>query len=125
MIPVLLGNSFPLSLVRRAVRIDPRTVEELRKEVAERGCISYWGHANTLSAAKAFLGFDPAPSSDRPALALNDDSMPVFEGIAFHKVWILSPDYLPGFRPDICHEVTPEQIPGWQVLRMDFTNTGT
>ena len=123
--PVLLGNSFPLSLIRRAVHIEPRTLVELRQAVSERGCISYWGHDNTLEAAKKFLGFDPAPSAERPALILNGDGLPSLDGVVYDEVWVLSPDYADGFRPGIGVEVVQEQIIGWQVLRIAYNNEAT
>ena len=120
--PILLGNSFPLSLIRRAVRIDQRTVAELRQAVGERGCVSFWGHGNTLEAAKTILGFDPTLPSLRPALTLNGDGFPSLNGAVFEEVWVLSPDYREGFRPAIGCEVTPDQIVGWQILRLKFTD---
>ena len=123
--PVLLGNSFPLSLIRRAVRIEPRTLAELRQAIAVQGCISYWGHDNTLAAAKQFLGFDPAPCRERPALTLSGDGLPLLDGVAYDEVWVLSPDYADGFRPHIGVEVVPEQITNWQVLRIQFRKNGT
>lgn len=117
---VLLGNSFPLSLVRRAVHIEPRTLEELRQAVAVRGCVSYWGHDNTREAAQRFLGFDPAPASERPALALNENQLPTLLGVVFDEVWVLSPDYVEGYRPQIGVEVALERIIGWRVLRLKF-----
>ena len=122
MTPVLLGNSFPLSLIRRSVHIEPRPLEELRQTVGERGCVSFWGHANTLPAAKTFLGFDPTPTVDRPALILNADLLPSLNGVPFDEVWVLSPDYCAGFRPKIGHDVALEQILNWQVLRLIFTD---
>ena len=118
--PVLLGNSFPLSLIRRAVHIEPRSLEELRQTVGERGYVSFWGHTNTLEAAKTILGFDPIPPSLRPALTLNGDGFPSLNGAVFEEVWVLSPDYREGFRPAIGCEVTPAQILGWQILRLQF-----
>lgn len=120
--PVLLGNSFPLSLIRRTVRIDPRPLEELRQAVGDRGCVSFWGHANTLEVAKQFLGFDPTPATARPALTLNGEGFPVYAGNLFQEIWVLSPDYRAGFRPKIGHEVAPGQILSWQVLRLEFSD---
>lgn len=120
MSPVLLGNTFPLTLVRRAVRIEPRTVDELRREVAARGLVSFWGHANTLDAAQQFLGFDPTPATVRPALSLNSDLLPTLVGVAFHEVWVLSPSYQPGYRPQADPSTPPEMILGWEVLRVCF-----
>ncbi len=120
--PVLLGNSFPLSLVRRAVRIELRTLAELRDQVACRGLVSFWGHDNTREAAKHILGFDPAPARERPAIFLSAERLPCLDGVAFDEVWVLSPDYADGFRPKIGVEVLQKQIMGWQVLLIQFTN---
>lgn len=118
--PVLIGNSFPLSLIRRAVHIEPRSLEELQQAVGERGCLSYWGHANTLEATRKLLGFDPTPTVCRPALTLSSNLLPCLDGVEFAEVWVLSPDYAEGFRPQIAVEVAQERIIGWQVLRIAF-----
>ena len=118
--PVLLGNAFPLPLIRRPARIEPRPLEELQEAVARRGVASFWGHSNTLVAAREVLGFDPAPAGQRPALSLSAEKLPVFEGVEHGEVWVLSPDYRPGFRPEVGREVPVEAIVGWQVLRVSF-----
>lgn len=118
--PVLLGNSFPLSLVRRRVVVEPRPLDELRAALAERGCASFWGHANTLAAAKEHLGLDVAPASTRPALTLSAEQLPCLDGLPHTEVWLLSPDYAPGFRPQIGQEVPADAIRGWQVLHISF-----
>ena len=119
---ILLGNSFPLTLIRRPARIEPRPLDELRQAVAAHGCVSFWGHANSLAAASELLGFDPAPATERPALTLNADLVPSLNGVAFDEVWVLSPDYADGFRPQLGVEIAPDQIPGWQALRITFRN---
>ncbi len=63
---LLIGSTFPLSLIRAPVRIVPSSLDELRERL---------------------------PGAE-------------------------SPDYTPGFRPAIGEEVTPEQISGWQILRL-------
>lgn len=123
--PILLGNAFPLSLIRRPVRIEPRPLADLQAEAARRGFVSFWGHANTLAAAGKVLGFDPTPATARPALTLNDDLLPTLDGAIFDEVWVLSPDYTDGFRPKIGEEVAAVQISGWQVLRVEFIKVGT
>ncbi len=121
--PVLLGNAYPLSLVRRRVVIGPRLLDDLRAEIGARGLISFWGHANTIEAARHLLGYDPAPPHHRPALTLNAEGLPTLTGQSFDQVWLLSPDYRAGFRPEIGKEVGSEDILGWQVLRMDFAGS--
>lgn len=118
--PILLGNAFPLSLIRRPALIEPRTLDELRREVAAHEMVSFWGHDNTLDAVRAVLGFDPTPATARPALTLDGNSLPALDGVAFDEVWILSPDYADGFRPEIGVEVPLARISGWQVLRISF-----
>lgn len=117
---ILLGNTYPLSLIRRPATIAPASLDELKHRAAAEGFLSFWGHNNTRAAAKQILGFDPAPPSTRPALALSSENLPVLDAHAFTEVWILSPDYTPGFRPQIGVEVTAEEIAGWQVLRIEF-----
>ncbi len=118
---ILLGNSFPLTLIRRRAVIGPRPLADLQAAAAQHGFLSYWGHANTLPAARAVLGFDPAPPGHRPALTLSPDQLPTLEDRTFTEVWVLSPDYAPGFRPEIGKEVSAESIGGWQVLRISFS----
>lgn len=117
---ILLGNTYPLGLVRRPARIEPAPLDELRRRALGEGFLSFWGHDNTRAAATALLGFDPAPIRPRPALALSEDKRPVLEGRVFDEVWVLSPDYVSGFRPQAGEEVAPERIAAWQVLRIGF-----
>ncbi|MCX6879330.1 MAG: hypothetical protein NTW21_36830 [Verrucomicrobia bacterium] len=120
MSPVLLGNTFPLTLIRRPVRIEPRPLDELRQAVAAQGCVSFWGHTNTLQAAREMLGFDPTPTTERPALTLNGDLLPSLNGMVFDEVWVLSPTYQTGYRPKPDQATPPELILNWQVLRVAF-----
>jgi hypothetical protein len=117
---VLLGNTFSLSLVRRPVRIEPVGLEELKGVLSVRPVRSFWGHSNTVHVANALLGVDVKPRTERPALTLNADGLPVLEGEVFSECYILSPDYRPGFRPAMGAEVYPEDITGWQVLRIEW-----
>lgn len=116
---ILLGNAFPLGLIRRRALIEPATLEDLRT-AAQAGCASFWGHTATLPAAAAVLGFDPAPRTERPALTLSARRLPVLDGVEFGEVWILAAEFEPGFRPPPGAEVTAAQIRGWQVLRISF-----
>ncbi len=118
--PILIGSTFPLSLVRRRVAIEPHEVAELRGLLAIRPIRSFWGHANTLPAAKTLLGTDLTPATERPALTLNADALPTLDGETFNECWVVSPDYTPGFRPQIGEEVPTDKIRGWQVLRIEW-----
>ena len=116
---VLLGNTFPLTLVRRGTFIEPVSLETA-KTLLEVGFASFWGHANTAAVAKAQLGFDVAPKTERPALKLNEEQLPTLDGETFTKVLVLSPSYRAGFRPAIGVEGGPDDIVGWEPLLVTF-----
>ncbi len=116
---ILVGNTFPLSLVRRRAVIQPKGLPEFQARAAA-GVVSFWGHPSTLSAASAFAGLDLTPARERPALRLSADLLPVLDGEVFRECWMLSPDFTPGFRPALGEEVRPDQITGWQILRLTF-----
>jgi hypothetical protein len=118
--PVLLGNSFRLSLVRRPVVLEPAQPETLREALHARGWKSFWGHAIALTAAGDWLGLDVTPESERPALTLDASGLPILEGRSYVEVWLLSPEYPEGFRPRAGEEVSPAQISGRRVQRMEL-----
>jgi len=118
---VLVGNSFPFSLVRRRrLVVEEVPMEALKAALSGAAVVSFWGHANTREAAEAVLGAPLAPHSDRPALTLSPEGLPTLDGDTFDTCWLLSPDYPEGFRPPIGAEVTPEQIEGWHVLKLTW-----
>ncbi|MEX2381433.1 MAG: hypothetical protein WD490_03540 [Opitutales bacterium] len=119
----LLGSTFPLSLIRSSVRIEPRSLEELKQRLRQDDWTSFWGHESTIAAADDILGLSGSkktvrPKTERPALTLNENQQPTLNNITYTECWILSPDYAPGFRPKIGKEVPADKIQGWQVLRM-------
>jgi len=115
---LLVGNSFPLSLVRRAVLIQPADAVEFHVACMGRRIVSFWGHANTLAAASEFAGVDLTPRSDRPALNLSAQGYPCFDGEEYRECWVLSPDYEVNFRPRPGEEVPADKICAWQILRL-------
>ncbi len=117
---ILIGNSFPLSLIRTRVVIEPRSLEELKKELEGAMIYSFWGHGNTLEVARETTGFDFTPHTGRPALTFSADKRPTLSGHTFSECWILSPDYAVGFRPAVGEEVGADKIQNWQVLRITF-----
>ena len=117
---ILIGNTFPLSLIRRSVRIVPVSKETLLDEAKGRRIVSFWGHANTLAAVSHSFGLDLTPSCERPVLGLSQDNLPLFENNVFRECFILSPDYWKHFRPVIGIEVAEEDIAAWQVLRISW-----
>lgn len=116
---ILLGNTFPLTLVRRECRITPIGVEEA-KDLLSLGFVSFWGHANTAAAAQSQLGVDVNPKTERPALVLDKDGLPGLDGVHTNTVLVLSPRYRQGFRPAIGVEVSEEDIEGWDPLLIVF-----
>lgn len=116
--PILIGSTFPLSLVRRRVVIEPLEQERVRLELQCRPFASFWGHVNTLAAANSMLGADVTPRTERPAVALDPNQFPALDGVSYRECFILSPDYAPGFRPKVGEELGPDKIAGWQALRM-------
>jgi len=118
---VLVGNSFPLSMVRRRVVIEPVSIGTLQAALKGKAVRSFWGHANTLSAINHCLGLDLTPPTDRPALFCDPlTRFPTLDGQVFSECWVVSPEYEPGFRPAVGEEVSSEKIKGWQVLRLTW-----
>lgn len=58
---MLVGSTFPLSLIRRAVVITPEEVGTIRNLLQYKPIMSFWGHKNTISVANKLLGVDVAP----------------------------------------------------------------
>ncbi len=116
----MIGNAFPLTLIRHGVTIQPVQLEEMRQALRTRPWISFWGHENTLKSANHLLGTDITPHEDRPAIILQDDGIPELGGSRYHRCYILSADYEPGYRPAVGEEVGEEHIIGWQALRIDW-----
>lgn len=115
---LLVGSTFPMGLVRRPVTIAPVDIAALRSAASTRRVVSFWGHENTVAAASAVLGCDLRPEVPRPALLLSPEGLPGLNGKVFGECWILSPDYAPGFRPQVGVEPSPGQICGWTALRV-------
>lgn len=119
--PVLVGNVFPLSLVRTArLVVESKTIADLHAALVGTEVVSFWGHENTRPAAEAVLGVSLAPRTPRPAITLSAEARPQLEGFAFDTCWILSPDYRMGFRPEIGQEVAMDAIMGWHVLKLTW-----
>jgi hypothetical protein len=117
---VLLGNTFPLSLIRRNVSIQYKSIDNLKEIIRSRKIVSFWGHENSADAASELLGFNVKPKTERPALELNQYGLPVFESEIFDECWILSPNLPQGMRPGLSEIVPFEQIKGWSVLKITW-----
>lgn len=121
--PILISNSFPFSLVRRPLRVEPRSVGDLLTVMHQHPWVSAWGHENTVALASTIACADLRPTTPRPALTLDTENLPSLDGQSFEEIWLLSPDYAPGFRPQIGQEVPAEAITGWQVLKLTFVES--
>jgi len=118
---LLIGNSFPFSLVRCArLVVESAPLAALKEALAGAEVASFWGHENTRAAAEGVLGVSLRPRTERPAVTLSSGNRPMLDGDEFDTCWLLSPDYPEGFRPAIGAEVTPEQIAGWHVLKLTW-----
>jgi len=117
---ILIGNSFPFSLVRRRMIADPASVAELQNLLPQARVHSFWGHANTVAAASAMLGVELKPEVERPVITLNAENLPMFAGRCFSQVWLLSCNYVSSFRPAIGEEVPAAMIHSWQILRLQW-----
>ena len=117
---VLVGNIFPTSLIRRSCKVEVKTMQDLISALEGRQLVSFWGHANTLAAVQARFGLDLRPVTERPAVTLDAQALPSLGGDSFGCVWVVSPDYRPGFRPAVGIEVSPEDIIDWHVVLYRF-----
>ena len=116
---LLVGNTFPMTLIRRHVEITPIDLAEA-KLMVEKGIKSFWGHKNTIAVAEQQLGVNVAPESERPALSLSNEGFPMLDGEVFSQVLILNPLYVSGFRPQIGETVPPDKFIGWHALLIKF-----
>ena len=119
---IFIGNTYPFNLIRRPARIAPIAADEARRLLAD-GFVSYWGHENTLKVASDYAGVDLTPPTQRPALVLDGENLPSYNGVSTGRVLVLSPEYVPGFRPAIGVEVEAGQILGWQWLLVEFESS--
>lgn len=117
----LIGNSFPLSLVRKhRVEIAEIGLDELRHVLAESDPVSFWGHENSRAAAERIVSASLKPTCSRPAMALDDEGFPMLDGFRFKVCYVLSPDYAAGYRPAVGEEMPAEAIRAWHALRLDW-----
>ncbi len=118
---ILIGNTFPFALLRRDANIRTLSIDALRAALADSDVVSFWGHENTRSAAESLLGgVSLRSATERPALTLSPDGLPMLDGRVFRTCFVLAPDYRPGYRPAVGEETTPSDILGWHALRIDW-----
>ena len=119
---VLIGSTFPTSLIIRRVVITPRSLGELRVTIDGKMIHSFWGHQDTLQEASDLVGINLAPASERPALKLDPAGLPFLDGISFEECWLLSPIFPPGYRPALDGPAPGAAIEGWRVLQINWEN---
>lgn len=118
---VLVGNTFPVTLIRRKCTITPIPPAKLASIVQEADFVeSFWGHANTLAVASEKLGRDITPETERPVLTLSVVARLPKLRREYGTVYILNPDYAESYRPAIGEEVTQDKIIGWCALEVRF-----
>jgi hypothetical protein len=117
---LLIGNSFPMSLIRREVKCVPIAVEEFREFIADIEIVSFWGHDNTVDGASELLARDLRPKQKRPVLKLSEKNLPVLNNCEFDTVYVVCPEYAVGFRPEINNEFDTKQIKNWQVVKLTW-----
>ena len=96
------------------------SLDEMKALAQESEVVSYWGHENTRAVAEGVLGTSLRPAVARPALTVSSEGRPTLEGETFESCWVLSPDYVPGYRPAIGTEVGAESITGWSVVKLEW-----
>jgi hypothetical protein len=116
----LIGNTFPVTLIRRDVGIRVVSVNNLREMLAGANIFSFWGHPATLVAAEQMLRVPLKPLEPRPALGLDAEKFPCLYGHSFRICFVCSPDCRLGYRPKIGEELLPDDILGWQTLRIEW-----
>lgn len=118
---ILIGNTFPIAMVKRNVKIYPITLKSLRNEIVNsKKVYTYWGHENTRNIAQKILGIEFPKDDFRKPLSLSAEGYPLWGNIEFKKCYILSPNYRDGFRPSINREVTLDEILSWKALEMEW-----
>lgn len=118
---MLIGNTFPLSLIRRRVAIEPVSQASLLNAMQRGDWTSFWGHENTVVVASAIACADLRPTINRPALTLSSRGLPSLDDREHDECWVISPDYkVTGYRPAPGEIVGPEKIASWQILKITW-----
>jgi hypothetical protein len=118
---ILIGNSFPVSLIRTKVVFEPQPLTALQAALAGKRICSYWGHPNTLAAANRVVGADLTPAHHRPSLKVTANGLPRMGQLQFDECWILAPACAIPNRPGIGEELDIDAIKEWRVLKLTWT----
>ena len=120
---ILVGNTFPMSLIRRECFIVPVSSQEFKQfiELENPEIVSFWGHKNTIRVVYQIFNIDVTPIEDRPVLRLSSNRLPYYMNKEWKQVYVISPTYKADVgRPDPKIEVTPDMIKDWQILKIAF-----
>lgn len=115
---ILIGNAFPLALMRRKVTIEPMHLDDLRAAIENQSICSFWGHENTLEYACQLTGIDLRPHCERPIIHISSDGYPMLCDNVFTCCWIVSPNFKDHYRPSIGEEAPEDLIDSWEILRL-------
>ena len=115
-----IGNTFPPSLIRRRTTFTPIVLDDMHRIIQGKNLQSFWGHANTIAAANAVLGFDVTPPTARRAVVLDNENYPTLDNVRLSAIIVCSPSYRPGYRPAEGAVSAETDIVGWQVLLVEF-----
>lgn len=80
---------------------EPIDMEKVINMASSGGFESAWRHENTAAIVSNLLGVDITPKVNRPAIELDDDKFPTLYGTRFSTIILISPDYVPGFGPQL------------------------
>ena len=117
---VLIGNTFPLTLVRgHRVTVEEIAPERFRAETVGAEVCSFWGHANSRAEAAAVAGVDLVPREERPVVTLDGAGYPVLDGRRFQACYVLSPDRA-GAMVRSGEEIPAEAIAAWHFLKLSW-----
>ena len=118
--PILICNALPFSLVTRKAEISPVSIEKTVELMKRYGFESAWGHQNTLYRVNTLLHMDITPAVRRPLVCLDEDGLPLLNGISFHRIIVISPVYARHCRPKIGEEVRESDIKDWHLVLIQF-----
>lgn len=116
---VLIGNSFPLTLVRgRTVTINEVKLDELLSEMDGAKIYSFWGHENTRKSVESYLGISLATYEERPQISLSKNNLPSLYDVEFNACWVVSPNQID--RHAVSQNFSLEEIGSWTILKLSW-----
>lgn len=118
---VLIGSSFPMSITRSRVEVEPIDLDTFKAEIDGLDVVSAWQHSNTLVAVKEYTGLDLTPPIVRPRIRMTEDTKrPCIEWeewrfpLVFSKMYAVIPLY-----KEVVNGVP--DVTDWNILRLSWT----